>query len=989
LKNTTTSDKGDPTTTCLELQNPTAQHSSIWVDLSISAWYPTDSVFKDSPNSTSPASTGVNSLPFARLAHEANYTISVVPSTTIGLQHSRPSEGIESTTNVLKESIFHSLDFGIIALTKDGKTEVRNQAFDKILSLSSGFVQRVAPISENDEKNSTGIVEAVEETTTVWDGNFEAPLELKEWPIFKCAFLGQTVPPVCLGLESKATGARSYVELVAKPIRDKAGYGEHIGGVVSLRDITTEREKRRLEAELQGDFHFKQIVDLMPQLIWTASGTGYVDWYSKSFLQYTGWAVIVQEDDLANISQKWSTAVRNGTRFETAVRIRKHDGDERWYLSRGSPMKDAETGNVVRWFGTCTDIHDQVEALSASRETQIQLQSVVKHAAVTLWAVDQEGIITMAEGPGIRDFSSLKEPAVDFTTLLAASAEDQQQTSKENTRGRKGIVGQSIYKIWGLGEICDSVNKAKEGETIVGEVEIRGIWYRSSCTPLRAQLKDSFYKYGSLDSKDMEVDTSEGAIVGVVIALMDITDRKEAQKRMEETLLEKTRALSAEEAAREASRLKSEFLANMSHEIRTPIAGIIGLTELMLDEEGLSSAESDYAQTIQRSAEGLLTVINDVLDFSKVEVGKLELEEVPFNLVVLLRDLKRMLLFTTQRKGLDFQIVHDIDSNEQFLGDLGRLRQVMTNLLTNAIKFTNQGQITLKVSHLPGAAEDDTLKIRFDIIDTGCGIHSRILARLFRPFSQADASTARRFGGTGLGLSISKSLVELMKGQIGLDSVEGRGSHAWFIVPFRKMMTTQDDHQMNELNGSDKSSTPPYSVDHLSDTNTGGIAVMVPTRLNRPRKDIWVLIAEDNLVNAQIASKNVEKMGFSCQIAANGNIALEELNKRDYDVVSMDCQMPYCDGYEATKMIRKSLNDDIRSLPVIALTASAIKGDRERAIDAGMVDYLAKPVKRPALESALCKWLFDHQARQTLARFLTVDPGELKSVSKRNREPTS
>ena len=439
---------------------------------------------------------------------------------------------------------------------------------------------------------------------------------------------------------------------------------------------------------------------------------------------------------------------------------------------------------------------------------------------------------------------------------------------------------------------------------------------------------------------------------------MDITERKEAQK-------EKTRALAAEEAAREASRLKSEFLANMSHEIRTPLAGIIGLSELLLDEGELTTRQLDYIQTSQRSAESLLTVINDVLDFSKVETGKLEVERVPFDLLELLQDLSRMYTFVSQKKGLTFFELIELQHRpgQLLIGDVGRLRQVITNLLTNSLKFTAHGSISLQVTQQPpsrdesGATIDDEIKIRFDIQDTGCGISRDALARLFRPFSQADASTARRFGGTGLGLSISKKLVELMDGQIGLDSVEGQGSHAWFVIPFKP-------HNANSAKGTTQKENGLIA----SPTETNAFFNFPPIG-DKKREDIWVLIAEDNLVNARTASRNVEKIGFNCRIAENGHIALQELESRHYDIVLMDCQMPICDGYEATRMIRSSSNDEIRLLPVIALTASTIKGDRERAISAGMVDYLAKPVKRAALEHTLSRWLFDINTRKDLARF--------------------
>jgi signal transduction histidine kinase/CheY-like chemotaxis protein len=588
-------------------------------------------------------------------------------------------------------------------------------------------------------------------------------------------------------------------------------------------------------------------------------------------------------------------------------------------------------------------------ALSASREKQIHLQSVVNHAAVNLWAVDREGIITVAEGPGVRELNLAVEKA--------------DVNSNGTKTGNENVIGHSIYNIWDVTNIQDSVYRALQGQTVVEVMEVKQKWLRNSYTPLRAHEKEIFPLYGISNDVNEQDDESKGSMVGVVVASMDITDRKEAQRKMEESLIEKARALTAEESAREASRLKSEFLANMSHEIRTPIAGIIGLTELLLDEEGLAASQKDYAETIQRSAEGLLAVINDILDFSKVEVGKLEVEQVPFNLVVLLRDLKRMMTFATQKKNLELRDVLNITYTDDLLGDLGRTRQVVMNLLTNAIKFTSHGYITLEASEV--SSDEDNAVIRFDIRDTGCGICPEALNRLFQPFSQADASTARRFGGTGLGLSISKNLVELMNGTIGLNSVEGQGSHAWFIIPFQKASSVQTK---------DKGSVLEVPGTNNLDTNahTNGISLSVPTSLNRPRQDIWVLVAEDNAVNAQIAYKNVKKLGFSCTVAGDGNAAMQELGHRQYDLVLMDCQMPDCDGYEATRLIRSSANDDIRLLPVIALTASAIKGDRERALDAGMVDYLAKPVKRPALEVTICKWLFDHTARQTLSRFLTL-----------------
>jgi PAS domain S-box-containing protein len=676
-----------PVATRIKLQ-PIEGQASIAVDLNISAWHSTDTMFygndpsqaprRDSygaspitgSNSSSDAqskgSMGLEAPALAAAPHEALFTISFIPVKAKERSES-PLDGRMSTAAVLRDNVFQHSDTPKIALSKDGKTLVRNRACDELFTLIDSSIPK-GPRQDamEEEKDDEVNLSWIADTFNVYEEDFITPFDSTNWPLHRCAVDGLTAPPVVMGMESKATGERAILEVSGKPMRDNGGYGEHIGGVVIMQNITAERLKMKTEAAMQGEMYFKQTLNAMPQLVWVASAdTGGIEWYNQAWYEYTGstsqescgvgWTSTVHEEDFPEASQRYSHSLRTGELYETAYRLKRYDGVYRWFLGRGLPLKHPETGAIIRWFGTCTDIHDQVVALSASRQAQSQLETVINHAAVTLWAVDREGMISVAEGPGLRQLKlgTVGTPGSEIGVQGMSGLDidsEHNGTSASGRSSRKSVIGRSIYKVWDLTNIRESMQKALSGETVIEEMEVDGRWFRTSYTPLRAQNSDVI----PMMDRSEDVDMGDGEIIGVVGASMDITDRKQAQEKMEESLLEKTRALAAEGAAREASRLKSEFLANMSHEIRTPIAGIIGLSELLLDEKGLTTQHRDYAETIQRSAEGLLTVINDVLDFSKVEIGKLDVEQAPFNLEVLIRDAKRMLSFATQKKGLDF-----------------------------------------------------------------------------------------------------------------------------------------------------------------------------------------------------------------------------------------------------------------------------------------------------------------------------------------------
>jgi signal transduction histidine kinase/ActR/RegA family two-component response regulator len=407
--------------------------------------------------------------------------------------------------------------------------------------------------------------------------------------------------------------------------------------------------------------------------------------------------------------------------------------------------------------------------------------------------------------------------------------------------------------------------------------------------------------------------TETGEVAGVVEYGIDVTELRDAKTRAEA-----------------ASRAKSEFLANMSHEIRTPMNGVIGMTSLLLDTD-LTGEQRQCAETIRASGESLLGIINDILDFSKIEAGRLEMETLDFDLRDLLDDLSDTLALKAREKGLTFLCTAAPEVPARLRGDPGRLRQVLTNLTDNAIKFTRRGAVSVRAD-LASETEQAAL-IRFTIRDTGIGIPADRRDRLFRKFSQVDASTTRNHGGTGLGLAISKQLAEMMGGEIGVRSEEGRGSTFWFTARFQR-------GQISEPAPRPSAAEP---------------APRLPTEFNGR---VRVLLAEDNITNQKVAMGILAKLGVRADAVANGAEAVSALTAIPYDLVLMDVQMPDMDGLEATRTIRDPGSGVIDPMvPVIAMTAYAMQGDRDKCLAAGMNDYIPKPVSPQQLAEVLEKWL--------------------------------
>ncbi|MHB2207509.1 PAS domain S-box protein [Methylobacterium sp. CM6257] len=673
-----------------------------------------------------------------------------------------------------------------------------------------------------------------------------------------------------------------WLEISFSLTHDRAT-GAPDGYVATLRDVSA--RKAAEEALRFSEARYRALADALPQLVWIAAiETGEATYVNRRFEDYYGpigssrAARIARNhpEDAERMERLWCVARERRTAYEVEGRLQRHDGIYRWHKLVLLPIWQGET--MVGMLGTALDIDEIVAARREVEEASSLLHLAQQAAKAGTWHLDLDSgrIDWSAESARLHGIETDRDYALDAQTWLTL-------IDRED--------GERALRI--------AAAAAEAGETFSIE--------------FRVPAPDGGVRW--INSVGRGAPGPDGRARRMMGLNLDVTARKSAETAL---LAAKAAADSARLDAERASAAKSEFLAAMSHEIRTPLNGVIGYADLLLDEADLGPVARKHADRIRTAGAALLTVVNDVLDFSKVEAGQIEIVPRPFALEALIDNAVSIVRPSAERKGLDLAVARGPGLPDWIEGDEDRLRQILLNLLNNAVKFTPAGRIDLAILAAPGART-----LRFEVRDTGIGIPADKCDRLFRRFSQVDGSISREYGGTGLGLAISKSLVALMGGTIGVESAVGCGSTFWFEVTLA-------------------TAAPEVRIDAQAAVSAH------PTGRH-------LLLAEDVPLNQDLARTILERAGHRVDVVADGAAAVAAVQARPYDLVLMDVQMPMMDGLAATRRIR-ALEGPASRVPIVAMTANVLPQQIAELRAAGLDDHVGKPFQTQALLAAIDRW---------------------------------
>lgn len=763
---------------------------------------------------------------------------------------------------------------------------------------------------------------------------------------FERALEGETV-----SFENELPHPQGGIRSVSVSVVPDIGQNQQVKGCYLL--ITDISDRKQVEEHLQAlSTRLNLAVESAGLGIWDWDITqNHVVWDARMYALYG-----TTPDEFSNLYQAWlsrvhpedqayaeatSLSARKGEQpYDIEFRVVHPDQSVHYIKANAVVQRDA-AGNPYRMTGINYDITDLKQAEAELRE-QGQRERLLREitqrirqsldlTTIFATACDEIRAVLRCDRVGIFKFDLAshyttgefwaESTADEFTSILSIPVHDHcfgEQYAEQYRQGRY-LISANIFQngispchaeiLEQFGVRACMVMPLMQGEDLWGLLCVH------QCRSTRVW-------------QPTEIDLVHQLSVQMAIAIQQAHSQQQLTERNEQLA--------------RATHMKDEFLANMSHEIRTPMNAVIGMTKLAL-ETSLTTQQRGYLSKIDKSASVLLHVIDDILDFSKIEAGKLHLEQVPFSLNEVLSNLADVTGLQAEQKGLELLFNVSAESPHHLIGDPLRLGQVLLNLVSNAIKFTATGHIVVSVTPVADSAAAATL--RFTVADTGIGLAADQQSRLFQAFSQADASTTRRFGGTGLGLAISKRLVDLMQGEIGIESRLGEGSSFWFTATFA--IAPHSPNLLPQPNPDLLGWGQPAPV---GDEHSAIAQPIPPAVLNQVR----VLLVEDHEINQELAVELLTQAGAIVTIANNGQEACDRVGTETFDVVLMDCQMPVVDGYEATQHIRTMAQG--ANIPIIAMTANAMQGDREKCLQAGMNDYLAKPIVKENLYSLIQRW---------------------------------